>query len=598
MTPAERIRALRTEMAKEKIDIYLVPTADHHASEYVGAHFKCREYLTGFTGSAGTAVFTAAEAGLWTDGRYYIQAEQELKGSGVTLFRAGTEGTPSVREYIKDNVYPGCTLAFDGRCVSAKTAKEYQTLLREAGGELRMDPDLTDRIWEDRPACPKAPVWMMDPSCCGETAASKVARIREKMAEEHADLHIISTLCDICWVLNIRGGDIQHVPVPLAFLFLTSQTADLFINEDVIGDDIRRYLTASGVRIFAYETVYEAAASVPRDMKVLLDCRTVNARLESVLHPEIKRIDRPNPSERMRAVKNETEISCTKQAHIRDGVVMTKFIYWLKTNIGREMPDEFTVGKRLDEMRKSQEGFLDLSFDTICAYGANAAMMHYQARPATAAQIRPEGMLLVDSGGHYLDGTTDITRTIVLGDITSEQKDAYTRVLIGNLRLANARFLSGCTGMSLDILAREKLWEAGIDYRSGTGHGVGHILNVHEGPNAFRWKSLTPPGKADVLEPGMITTDEPGVYVDGEYGIRIENELLCVEADNNEYGQFLAFEPLTFCPIDKEGIDPSLMSEDDIRNLNAYHEQVYRVISPYLEKEEKDWLFECTRPLS
>lgn len=596
MTPAERINALRIEMKKEQIDIYVVPTADFHASEYVGDYFKCRAYLTGFTGSAGTAVITRTAAGLWTDGRYFVQAEQELKGSGVTLFRIGTEGTPSVREYIKSMAFSGCVIGMDGRCVSAEAVSAYETILQEHDGSLRVSVDLTDRIWTDRPPLPDSPVWIPDLSVCGETAVSKLDRVRNAMREAGADLHIISTLYDICWILNIRGGDISHVPVPLCFLFLTQKNADLFIDGQKVSEPVRRYLENCGVRLFSYDTVYETAASVPSDCTVLLDAKTVNAMLVRSLPEEIVITDRPNPSERMRAIKNDQEISSSMKAHIRDGVALTRFICWLKRQIGQEEIDEYTAGQRLDQMRREQEGFLDLSFDTICAYGANAAMMHYKAEAKTAAKLLPEGMLLVDSGGHYTDGTTDVTRTIVLGPVSDAQKDAYTRVLIGHLRLAHAKFLKGCTGTSLDILAREKLWEIGMDYRCGTGHGVGHLLNVHEGPNAFRWKKSSQ-AEDDTLVPGMITTNEPGVYVDGSYGIRIENELLCVEDETNEYGQFLTFEPITFCPIDTEAIDLSLMSDEDIARLNAYHAKVREVISPYLDQDEKQWLYACTCPL-
>ena len=597
MLQADRIRMLREEMHKESIDIYIVPTADFHASEYVGDYFKCREFITGFTGSAGTAVITADFAGLWTDGRYYIQAEQELAGSGVTLFRAGTEGTPSVREYIKSILFEECTIGFDGRCISAKSAASYCNLVKEVHGSVRMEIDLIGRIWEDRPAFKTSKIRILDQAVTGESVSSKLSRIREKMKEAGSDVHIISSLYDICWILNLRGNDIDHVPVFLSFLFITASTADLFTAQDCISDEVRRFLSAAGVRIFFYDTVYETASSIPSGSKILLDKESVNALLADQLHDDMI-IDQNNPSQIMRAIKNETEIACTRRAHIRDGVVMTKFIYWLKTNIGKIDLTEYDAARYLDDLRLAQEECTDLSFDTISAYGANAAMMHYQAKKESAAVLMPSGMLLVDSGGQYIDGTTDITRTIVLGPLTNEQKESYTRVLIGNLRLSGVKFLQGCTGYSLDILAREKLWEVGTDYRSGTGHGVGHILNVHEGPNAFRWKRTTAFSKEEVIVPGMITTDEPGVYIDGEYGIRIENELLCVADENNEYGQFLRFEPLTFCPIDTDAIDVSLMSQEDIKRLNDYHREVYKKIAPFLNEEEKQWLSQCTQEIT
>ena len=598
MLQAERIRMLRDEMRRENIDIYIVPTADFHASEYVGDHFKCREFITGFTGSAGTAVITASDAGLWTDGRYFVQAEQELNGSGVTLFRAGTEGTPSVREYIKSILFDNCCIGFDGRCISDKSAADYLKLAEKVQGSVRMDVDLVGRIWENRPKQKSSPVRILDESVTGESITSKLSRIREKMKEAEADVHIISSLYDISWILNLRGDDISHVPVFLSFLCLTDTNADLYIAEHCINEEVRHYLDAAGVRIFSYDTVYEAAASIPADAKILIDRESVNALLVSRLHENIQIIHQMNPSELMRAIKNETEIQCTKRAHIRDGVAMTKFIYWLKKNIADADLTEYDAAQYIDQLRLAQDECTDLSFDTISAYGPNAAMMHYQAKKDTAAKLKPCGMLLVDSGGQYTDGTTDITRTILLGPVTKEQKASYTRVLIGNLRLADVKFLQGCTGYTLDILAREKLWSAGIDYRSGTGHGVGHILNVHEGPNAFRWKRSVPYSENDIIQPGMITTDEPGCYIDGEYGIRIENELLCVLDEKNEYGQFLRFEQLTFCPIDTDGIDVSLMTEEDLNRLNQYHKLVYEVISPYLDEEEKEWLHKCTQEIT
>ena len=597
MTAASRIAALRSEMKNEQIDVYIVPTSDYHASEYVGEYFKSRAYLTGFTGSAGTAVITQSEAGLFTDGRYFVQAQKELTGSGVTLFRMGTEGTPSVLEYVDSILTVEGVIGFDGRCISAKSADQYRNIAKKKNGCLRTDIDLVGRIWYDRPPLPKGAVSVLDQDICGETAVSKIERIRNVMREHGAGMHLISSLYDIAWILNIRGCDIRHVPVPLAYLCLTERHVDLFIDEDKLSAEVCRYLNAVGIRIFSYDTIYETLSSLTPGISVLLDRSIVNESLMRSLPEQAGLIDRPNPSERMRAIKNKTEIENTRQAHIRDGAAVTKFIFWLKQNIGNESLTEYSAAAYLDQLRAQDPAYLDLSFDTISAYGANAAMMHYQAKEDSCAVLREEGMLLVDSGGHYRDGTTDITRTIVLGELTQEQRQAYTRVLIGNLRLARAHFLEGCTGLNLDILAREKLWEVGIDYRCGTGHGVGHILNVHEGPNAFRWRRLSDANIDETLQSGMITTNEPGVYVDGEYGIRIENELLCIETQKNEYGQFLAFDVITYCPIDLDAVIPEMMEKADIEQLNAYHAEVFKVLSPYLSKEEQAWLYEATRPI-
>ncbi len=591
-----RLKALREQMAERGIDIYIVPTSDFHESEYVGAYFKARQYITGFTGSSGTAVILKEEAGLWTDGRYFIQAEKQLAGSGIALYRIGEEGVPTVFEFIKEKLRPGGCIGFDGRVVNAKTGEDYQKLAEEKQGTLSVEEDFIDLIWEDRPQMSKQPFFILEEQYSGCSTASKLAQVREKLKEEGADLHILSSLYDIAWLLNVRGNDIDYVPVVLSYLVISEQECIWFLQEDILTDEQRAYLTENHIVTRPYETIYAYAAASKAE-KILLDHTKISYRIIRSLPKEVKRITKPNPTELLKAVKNSVEIENTIAAHIKDGVAVTKFIYWLKNNIGKEQITEISASDYLEERRREQKHFLELSFGTICAYGANGAMMHYAATPESNAVLKPEGFLLVDSGGHYLEGTTDITRTIALGPITDKMRQHFTAVCRANLNLADAKFLYGCRGLNLDILAREPLWRMGMDYKCGTGHGVGHILNVHEGPNAFRWKQCAEEEDHAVLEEGMITTDEPGVYIEGAYGIRTENELLCRKAEKNKYGQFMCFENITYAPIDLDAIDIEEMTKRERTLLNAYHKKVYDTLSPYMTEDENRWLKEYTRAI-
>lgn len=594
----ERVAELRKRMEECGIDIYVIPTSDDHISEYVGEHFKSRAFLTGFTGSAGTAVITQEEAGLWTDGRYFVQAKEQIKGSVVRLFPMAEPGVPTVAEYVEEHLQIGGCIGFDGTCMAAKQARNYKKIAMKKQGRIAMEEDLVDLFWEDRPPLPQEPVWILSAPYAGESAENKIARIRESMEEQKAGCHLIGSMYDIAWILNMRGGDIGHVPVFLSFFFLNRERAILYAFHENWSEEIREYLAATGVELHAYEAIYEELPELLKDEKgaILLDPETINAGLLAAIPDGVFIREAPNPSEKMRAVKNDTEIANTIEAHIHDGVAVTKFIYEIKNGIGKEEITEWSAQARLTQLRKNQKEFLDESFDTIAAYGPNAAMMHYSATAEDFATLRPEGFFLVDSGGHYLGGTTDITRTIVLGPLSQEQKKMYTTVLKSHLRLANAKFPKGVTGQNLDALAREPMWSMGLDYRCGTGHGVGHILNVHEGPNAFRWKAIDDQ-PAQPLEPGMITTDEPGYYEEGGYGIRIENELLCVCAETTEYGEFYEFRPLTFAPIDLDAVLPELLSQEERDWLNQYHAGVWDKISPYLEDGEKEWLKYETRAI-
>ena len=598
----ERLAQLRSRMAERGIAVYVIPTADFHESEYVGEHFKTRAYMTGFTGSAGTAVISMEEAGLWTDARYFLQAGEQLKGSEITLFRMGEEGVPTASAYVEeilsryDGKY-GRRLAFDGRVINAALGQKFEEIADRHQMEVYAGEDLVDLIWEDRPALPCEKAWILAEKYTGESTSSKLAQVRDRMREAGAEAHVMTALYDICWLLNIRGSDISYVPVVLSYLMIWKEQCIWFVQEQALDGKVKTYLEENQITCRPYEEFYSYLEQLTTGCTVLLDRNVVNYRAVSCIPQDVTIIDEVNPAVYLKAVKNEVQMENIRQAHIKDAVAMCKFMCYLKSNIGRVPMTELSTACKLEELRRQQEGFLELSFETISAYAEHGAIVHYAVTEASDRPLEPEGFLLVDSGGHYLEGTTDITRTFALGPITDEMRENFTRVCRANLNLASARFLKGCTGVNLDILAREPLWEAGLDYKHGTGHGVGYLLNVHEGPNAFRWRCL--PGRAEdsVLEEGMVTTDEPGLYIAGEYGIRIENELLCRKGEKNDFGQFMYFENLTYVPIDLDAIEPSLMTETERARLNAYHALVFEKISPYLEGEELDFLRRYTRAI-
>lgn len=597
MSIRERLFALRKEMERRRIDIYLVPTADFHESEYVGPYFKAREYITGFTGSAGTAVIFKEEAGLFTDGRYFLQAKEELSGSGIKLYRSGEENVPGIEELIEEKLPKGGCLGFDGRVVNATWGRKLKKAVEKRGGSLWTEEDLVGIVWKDRPALSAEPAYLLEEQYTGESTDSKLKRLREEMKRREADVHILTSLCDIAWLLNIRGSDIKCVPVVLSCLMIRQDACDWFVQEQILDETMRTYLARHQITIKPYGAIHTEAAEISETECVLLDAHSVSYSIMQRIPKGVRIVEAKNPTVRMKAVKNSTEIANTKQAHLCDAIAVTKFIYWLKTNIGKKAITECSAIACLEELRREQNGYIGPSFDTICAYGEHAAKMHYAADPKADTPLLKEGFLLVDSGGHYLTGTTDITRTIVLGPLTQQMKEHYTAVCRANLNLAYAEFLYGASGISLDILAREPLWELGMDYKCGTGHGVGHILNVHEGPNAFRYKINPDSPDAAVLEAGMITTDEPGVYREGLYGIRIENELLCKKAQKNENGQFMEFEIITYVPIDLDAILPEQMNEKERRRLNEYHRVVYEKLADFLDEDERTWLRGCTREI-
>lgn len=578
------------KLLKEKnIQFYIVPTDDDHQSETVGDYYQARAYLSGFTGSAGTLLVTLQGAYLWTDGRYFIQAAKELE-EGITLMKMGQKGVPTLLEFLASHVQDGDVIAFDGQTMTCQFVLDLEDRLH---CEYHIQCiDLLKEFWHDRPArsCQKA--FLYDNAYHGSSTHEKIAVIKEYMKENQCQSHVIATLDDIAWTFNIRGYDIPCSPTVLAFALITLEKSYLYLQEGSYDLDMVKAYQQEDVLIKDYQQIYEDVHHLKG--RVLLSCAHINYELFNQIQCEI--VEGMNPSQAFKAIKNDVEIQNTKNAHIKDGVAMTKFMYWLKKNYQKVPMDEMSISQKVLEFRQEQDLFIEPSFTTICAWKENAALMHYHPTDQQFSKIDQDGLLLIDSGGQYMDGTTDITRTFALGKLSAIQKKHFTMVLQGMLALQNIHFLHGCNGQNLDILARAPMWEEDIDYQCGTGHGVGHLLNVHEGPHGIRYK-MKADGENTIFEPGMIVTDEPGIYLEGQYGIRIENELLCVEGKENEYGQFLHFQPLTFVPIDLDAINADLLSLKEKTWLNHYHQKVYKHIAPYLTNEEQTWLQEYTRAI-
>ena len=592
---SKRVSDLQNLLKEKQLSAVIIPTDDFHMSEYVGEYFKARKYFSGFTGSAGVMVVTQTEANLWTDGRYFIQAERELEGTGVILRKMGEPGVPTVREYILDNLGEGDTLAFDGRVISYNEGKFYQDELGAKGAMLHVDEDLPGMLWPDRPPLSAEKAFVLDVKYTGKTVEEKLADVRKVMQEKGADVHVITSLDDIAWLYNIRGGDVSRTPVVLSYAVVTLDKAYIFANSKVLEGDVAAHLEKSGVEIRPYDSIYEFVKTFDENNTVLINTGCASYAIVKKISAKV--ITAPPPEMEMKAVKNPVEVENNRIGQIKDGVALTKFMYWLKKNAGKIPMTEFTAQEYLAQLRSEQPGFVDLSFDTIAGYKENAAMMHYSAKKETASEITNEGMLLVDSGGHYMEGSTDITRTFVLGPISDEIKEHFTAVVRGVIGVSKAKFLHGCIGLNFDILSRGPIWDMDLDYKCGSGHGIGYMLNVHEGPNGFRWRMLPNRNEGAVFTEGMITTIEPGIYIEGSHGIRIENEILCRKGEENEYGQFMHFETITFVPIDLDGIDPKYMTFYEREWLNNYHAQVYEKISPYLTAEEAEWLKEYTRAI-
>lgn len=612
---ASRMNALRSYMKEKNIDVYYVPTADFHGSEYIDDYFKLRAYLSGFTGSAGTLFVTQNEAGLFTDGRYFIQAEQELLGSGITLYRSGMEHVPTPLEKLKELLAGGGTLGFDGRLLSYATLLRFKEELPK-NVALCSDAVFPDALWPDRPTLSCKSAYRLADCYSGKNTTTKLTELREalkKVRPENvykydvpqpfsknepatAEVFLLSCLDEIAWLFNLRGNDIVHNPVVLSYAMVSDTKAFLYVQSGALNEELTSVLEEEGIILKPYDAIYEDLTKL-RSCAVLLDTKRVNAALVQALPKECTLLDAPGPILLAKAIKNETEQRNLAAAHVKDGVAVTKFMYWLKKNIGKETITEASAADYLLSLRQQQEGFLEPSFETISAYNENAAMMHYSADEKNSAKLSPQGFLLVDSGGQYYEGTTDVTRTYVLGSVPQEWKEHYTAVLRGMLALSDAKFLYGCRGVNLDILARGPLWQMGLDYRCGTGHGVGYLLNVHEAPNGFRWRIVPERNDSCVLEEGMVTTNEPGVYAEGSHGIRIENELLCKKGEKNEYGQYMYFDTLTVTPIDLDAVLPEEMTAREKAVLNHYHQWVYETLLPYMEEEEEMWLREVTKEI-
>lgn len=591
----KEITQLQQKMAEMSIDYYLVPTSDYHHSEYISNYFKCREYLSGFTGSAGTLLVSQTQAWLWADGRYHIQAQQELTGTGIHLMKDGLTGVPTLSDFLKECMETGQTLGFDGRLYTSGFISGLKRKLSAKQILFVYDKDLVQEIWKDRPKLIAKPVYVYPERYAGTTVSEKIAAYRDYLMKYQADCQLLTSLTDIAWLFNLRGHDVACTPVFLSYAFLSLKEVILFIQEGVLTQEAKEYLQNNGIETRDYHSFYDFVKSIEH-VRMLVDYSDLNYCCYQSLSDTNTLLRAAKYTTSAKIIKNNTEIEHTRACHLRDGVYMTKFMYWLKNTIRKRSLSELEAAAYIDQLRLSDDLALDLSFETISAYGKNAAIVHYRPSAESNTVVEAKGMLLVDSGGHYLDGTTDITRTFILGPITEEEKLCYTTTCRSMLHLANAKFLTGCRGSNLDCLAREPMWELGIDFLHGTGHGVGHVLSVHEGPNNFRFRVNS--GNLDaVLLPGMITTDEPGIYQAEKFGIRIENELLCKKWKQNQYGQFLEFEYLTYAPIDLDGIEPDLMNEQEKQWLNDYHKKVYEKISPYLSKDERKWLKEYTREI-
>lgn len=598
-----KIGQLRDCMKELGIDAYLVPTADFHESEYVGEFFKCRHFLTGFNGTAGTAVITMDKAGLWTDGRYFVQAEEQLSGSEIKLYCMGEPEFPTLDEFLEAELPVDGCLGFDGRVVNSELGYGLQNLLQEKNVTINGGNDLVGEIWTSRPAMSCEPIWSLDVKYAGKSTVEKLSDLREVMKKNKAQIHLMTALDEIAWLFNLRGNDIVNNPVFLSYALITQDEAYLYVQKEAIKEDTKMgkevcaALAEAKVQIKEYAEFLQDVAALKNE-KILLERKKASFAVCESIDASCRIIDEMNPCATMKAVKNATEIENMRKAHLKDGIAVTKFMYWLKHTIGTCPMTEMTAAHKIEELRAEQGNYIEPSFVTIAAYKENAAMCHYHPSDEVCKELKPEGLLLVDSGGQYLEGTTDITRTYALGPLTEKEKEYYTIVAAAMLKVSTMKFLHGCRGINLDYTIREAFWKRGLDFAHGTGHGVGYLSNVHERPNGLRWKVVPERQDSAVIEPGMICSDEPGLYFAGDFGTRTENLILCVEDEKNEYGQFLKFEFLTKAPIDLEALDTRFMDDADIERLNTYHKDVYETISPYMNDEEKEWLKHVTREIS
>ena len=590
----KELTALRKAMADAGVDIYVIPTDDFHGSEYVGDYFRCRAYVSGFTGSAGTLVVAQEWAGLWTDGRYFLQAAQQLEGSGIDLCKMGEAGVPTVLGWLKEHLRAGVTLGFDGRSMTAGTGTAMEQAAKAAGAQIKYELDLVGEIWEDRPPMSQAPAWELDIAYAGESRRDKLTALRKTLGEKQADTFILTSLDDLCWLLNIRGDDVACCPVVLGDMVITADSMVLYADERKFSAQLRQALEEDGVSLRPYLRLYQDIREIPAGNRVLVDPQKLNYAILKGIPANAVLMQEANPTVGPKSVKNSVECRNERLAHVKDGVALTRFMKWLHDNVGKTPITEISAAEKLEQFRGQMEHYLGPSFEPIMGYGPHGAIIHYSATEESDAALEPHGFLLSDTGGHYLEGSTDVTRTFVLGPLTQEMRHHYTVVLRGNLDLAAAVFKKGCGGLNLDLLARAPFWEEGLDYNHGTGHGVGYLLNVHEGPQNIRYRLVNGAAQDAPMEPGMITSDEPGIYLEGKYGIRLENLELCVERQVTDYGTFLGFDTLTMCPFERDAIVVEELSEKQRAQLNAYHRAVYEAISPYFTEEENAWLREVT----
>ncbi len=591
MKPKEKIAELRKLMKAYNIDAYIVPSTDPHQSEYPAECWKARAWLSGFRGSAGTVVVTQTKAGLWTDPRYHMRGETELAGSGIELYKFGLIGVPAYSEWLDQELGDGSVVGFDGNVVSMADMEKLKAAFREKTIKLVTQYDLVGELWHDRPGIPENSTFLHDEKFAGESRKSKINRVREKLKESGADAHLLTSLDDIAWTLNLRGSDVAYNPVAICYLVISDHEVRLFMDREKIPDQVKQVLESEGVALSEYEGVVGYLQQLKPGIRILIDPEKTNCNLKESIPQSIWVKEGVSIPYVMKAIKNETELAGIRKSQIRDGVALVKWMCWLDGQIGKVPHTEITVAEKLTEFRSQGEYFQGLSFGTICGYQSNSAVGHYSSNPETVPTLKAEGILLIDSGGQYLDGTTDITRTLTLGNPTHEEKQAFTLVLKCQIKLATLVFPKGTSGDRLDAIAREPLWRLGWNCRHGIGHGVGYFLNVHEGPQRFREDNAVP------LELNMLMSNEPGVYFEGQFGVRLENLLVTVLKDVTEFGEFYGFETDTLCPFDLELVDVAMLNSEEKSWLNAYHRRVYETLKPFLMEEEKAWLRRETRQI-
>lgn len=582
---SERIIALREEMAKQNIDAYIIPTSDPHMSEYPADCWKYREWISGFNGSAGTVVITANKAGLWTDSRYFLQAASQLEGSGIELYKILPE-TPTIPDFLLHELSEGQTVGLNGETYSAADARVLKLKLKKKGILLKTDLSLIDPIWKDRPAIPDAPLFEMPVELSGQSTEDKLIAINDKVHEAGADCTVLSALDEVAWTFNIRGTDVTYNPVVISYAFISEKESVLFINPKKLTTEVIERLKHEGVKLADYSMLYTYLSRLPEDTVVFLDGNKTNVAIYNALPASCTVIEDISPANHLKSIKNETEIKGFRNAVEKDGVALTKFFYWLEKELAAgEKVTELSAAFKLTELRAEQPLYIMNSFGSISSYGPNAAVVHYSPTPETDTELKRESLYLLDSGAQYMDGTTDVTRTIALGEPTEQMKKDFTRALKGTISIAKCKFPAGIRGCLIDAFARKALWDAGINYLHGTCHGIGHCLNVHEGPQSIRMEE-----NPVILKPGMVMSDEPAMYRAGEYGIRTENMIVVREDSETEFGKFLSFETITLCYIDTSLVIASMLSVRELAWLNKYHQMVYEKLSPYLDEEEKAWL--------